>query len=126
MVKMVMDCGSAPQPVSLRTPHCRAGEGMITQHIVRKLWDEAGNGNVAVWGDGSMTVVPPDFGGEVAGRRPLVVLRPIRLVNEFELLDFALNDDGLLSTIEAEVRAAGGTIERAPQAEPSGRNGYPA
>ncbi len=88
---------------------------MITQDIVRKLWDEAGHGNVAVWADGSMTVVQPDYSGDVSGRRPLVVLKPIRLVNEFALLDFALNDEGLLSTIEDEVRAAGGTIERAPR-----------
>ncbi|MEN6342721.1 MAG: hypothetical protein ABFC89_09200 [Methanospirillum sp.] len=86
---------------------------MITQEIVRKLWDAAGFGNVAVWEDGSMTVVLPDFQGDTAGRRPLVVLKPIRLVNEFELLDFALCDEGLLATIEAEVRAAGGAIERA-------------
>lgn len=86
---------------------------MITQEIVQKLWDAAGFGNVAVWEDGSMTVVPPDFQADGAGRRPLIVLRPIRLVNEFELLDFALCDEGLLSTIEAEVRAAGGVIERA-------------
>ena len=41
---------------------------MITQDIVRKLWDEAGNGNVAVWEDGTMTVVPPDYSGDAAGR----------------------------------------------------------
>ena len=86
---------------------------MITQDIVRKLWDEAGNGNVAVWEDGTMTVVPPDFSGEAPGRKPLVVLKPIRMVNEFELLDFALTDDGLLSAIEEAVRAAGGQCSRA-------------
>ena len=89
---------------------------MITQDIVRKLWDEAGNGNVAVWKDGTMTVVPADFRGEVGGRKPLVVLKPIRLVNEFELLDFALHDEGLLTTIEELVRAAGGECSRAPAA----------
>jgi hypothetical protein len=88
-------------------------ESMITQDIVRKLWDEAGNGNVAVWDDGTMTVVPPDFSGNTAGRKPLVVLKPIRLVNEFELLDFALTDDGLLSAIEEAVQVAGGQCSRA-------------
>lgn len=88
---------------------------MITQDIVRKLWDEAGNGNVAVWEDGTMTVVPADYSGD-AGRKPLVVLKPIRLVNEFELLDFALRDDELLSTIEEAVRTAGGQCSRAPGA----------
>ena len=86
---------------------------MITQDIVRKLWDEAGNGNVAVWEDGTMTVVPADYPGETAGRKPLVVLKPIRLVNEFELLDFALADDALLTTIEEAVRSAGGECSRA-------------
>jgi len=85
---------------------------MITQDIVRKLWDEAGNGNVAVWEDGTMTVVPADYPGETAGRRPLIVLKPIRLVNEFELLDYALNDSALLSTIEELVRGAGGESSR--------------
>lgn len=89
---------------------------MITQDIVRKLWDEAGNGNVAVWEDGTMAVVPADFPGEAAGRKPLVVLKPIRLVNEFDLLDFALRDEGLLATIEEAVRAAGGECSRAPAA----------
>ncbi len=87
---------------------------MITQDIVRKLWDEAGNGNVAVWEDGTMTVVPPDFPGEIAGRMPLIVLKPIRLVNKFELLDFALRDEELLATIEEAVRVAGGECSRAP------------
>jgi hypothetical protein len=86
---------------------------MRTQEIVRKLWDEAGNGNVAVWEDGTMTVVPADYPGETAGRTPLVVLKPIRLVNEFELLDFALADDALLTTIEEAVRSAGGECSRA-------------
>ena len=85
---------------------------MRTQDIVRKLWDEAGNGNVAVWEDGTMTVVPPDYRGDTGGRKPLVVLKPIRLVNEFELLDYALTDDALLSTIEEAVRAAGGQCSR--------------
>ena len=31
---------------------------MITQDIVRKLWDAAGFGNVAVWDNDTMTVVP--------------------------------------------------------------------
>ena len=89
---------------------------MRTQDIVTKLWDAAGNGNVAIWEDGTMTVVPADYPGDTAGKRPLVVLKPIRLVNEFELLDFALHDEGLLATIEEAVRAAGGRCSRAPGA----------
>jgi hypothetical protein len=85
---------------------------MITQDIVRKLWDEAGNGNVAVWENETMTLVPADYCGETAGKKPLLVLKPIALVNRFELLDFALNDEELLTKIEEMVRAAGGKITR--------------
>ena len=88
---------------------------MITQDIVRKLWDTAGFGNVAVWGDDTMTVVPADYPGETAGKKPLVILRPIALVNRFELLDFALNDEELLTKIEEMIRAGGGTVTRGPR-----------
>lgn len=88
---------------------------MITQEIVRKLWDEAGFGNVAVWDNGTMTVVPADYSGETAGKKPLVILKPIAFVNRFELLDYALNDEELLTKIEDTVRAAGGTITRGPR-----------
>ena len=88
---------------------------MITQDIVRKLWDEAGYGNVAIWDNGTMTPVPVDYSGETKGKKPLLDLKPIRLVNRFELLDFALNDEELLTTIEESVRAAGGTISRGPR-----------
>ena len=88
---------------------------MITQDIVRKLWDEAGNGNVAVWPDGSLTTVPADYCGETAGRKPLVILKPIRLVNRFELLDYALHDEELLTTIENAIREAGGHVTRGPR-----------
>jgi hypothetical protein len=89
---------------------------MITQDIIRKLWDEAGNGNIAVWPDGRLTLVPVDYCGETAGKQPLVILKPIRLVNKYEHLAFALNDDELLCTIEETVRAAGGHITRSPRA----------
>jgi hypothetical protein len=88
---------------------------MITQDVVRKLWDEAGNGNIAVWDNDTMTVVPFDYSGEADGKKPLVVLKPIALVNRYDFLDFALNDEALLSTIEAQIRSAGGTITRAPE-----------
>jgi hypothetical protein len=88
---------------------------MITQDIVQKLWDAAGIGNVAVWGDDTMTIVPPDYPGETAGKKPLVILKPIVLVNRYELLDFALHDEELLITIENTLRAAGGQVTRAPK-----------
>lgn len=85
---------------------------MITQDIVKKLWNTAGFGNVAVWGDDTMTVVPADYAGETAGKKPLAILKPVVLINRFELLDFALNDDELLKTIEDTIRAAGGQVTR--------------
>ena len=88
---------------------------MITQDIVKKLWDEAGRGNIAIWENDTMTVVPGDYGGETAGKKPLVILKPIALVNRFELLDFALHDEELLTTIEVAIRAAGGEVNRAPR-----------
>jgi len=88
---------------------------MITQDIVRKLWDEAGNGNIAIWPDDSMTTVPVDYCGETAGKKPLVILKPIRLVNRFDLLDFALHDEELLTEIETTIRAAGGNVTRGPK-----------
>ena len=88
---------------------------MITQDVVKKLWDTAGFGNVAVWADDTMTVVPADYPGETAGKKPLVILRPIALVNRYELLDFALNDEELLTHIEGPLRAAGGQVARDPR-----------
>ena len=85
---------------------------MITQDIVKKLWDEAGNGNLAVWDDDRITVVPKDYSGETGGKKPLVILKPIALVNKYEFLDFALKDEELLSTIEETIRSAGGTVTR--------------
>jgi hypothetical protein len=85
---------------------------MITQDIVRKLWDEAGYGNIAIWENDTITVVPVDYSGETAGKKPLAILKPIALVNRFELLDFALTDEDLLTTIEKTIRAAGGQVVR--------------
>ncbi|ACL17715.1 hypothetical protein [Methanosphaerula palustris] len=59
-----------------------------------------------------MTVVPANYPDETAGERPMVILKPIALVNQYELLDFALNDEGLLEEIERVVRTAGGVITR--------------
>ena len=89
---------------------------MITQVIVTKLWNEAGNGNVAVWKNGTMTVVPADYCGETSEKKPLVILKPVAPVNKFELLDFALNDEELLVKIEDALRAAGGKINRGARA----------
>jgi hypothetical protein len=87
---------------------------MITQDIVRKLWNEAGYGNIAIWENDTITVVPVDYSGENSGKKPLVILKPIALVNRFEMLDFALTDEELLTTIEKTIRDAGGKVIRAP------------
>ena len=89
---------------------------MITQDIVRKLWDEAGHGNLALWENETITVVPADYSGETKGKKPLVILKPIALVNRYEHLAFALNDEELLTKIEETIRAAGGNVTRGPRA----------
>ena len=88
---------------------------MITQDIVRKLWDEAGNGNLAIWENDSITVVPADYCGETKGKKPLVILKPIALVNRYEHLAFALKDEELLTKIEDVIRTAGGQVVRGPR-----------
>ncbi|MDD1678828.1 MAG: hypothetical protein LUO93_06545 [Methanomicrobiales archaeon] len=88
---------------------------MFTQDVVRKLWDESGKGNIAVWKDGAMTVVPPGYTGETDEKKPLVILKPLLLVLKYDFLDFALADEELLSTIEERIRAAGGMVTRAPR-----------
>lgn len=87
---------------------------MITQDIVKKLRDEAGNGNIAIWEDGAMTVIPVDYCGETRGKKPVAILKPIVLVNRYEHLAFALHDGDLLITIEEVIRAAGGHVTRGP------------
>ena len=62
-----------------------------------------------------MTVVPADYSGETAGKKPLVILRPIVLVNRYEHLDFALNDEELLKNIEDTLRSACGQVSRGPK-----------
>ncbi|MEI7857725.1 MAG: hypothetical protein WCH85_09500 [Methanomicrobiales archaeon] len=89
---------------------------MITQDIVRKLWDEAGNGNLAIWENDTITVVSSDYCGVTAGKKPLIILKPIALVNQYEYLAFALNDEELLVKIEDAIRAAGGQVTRGPRA----------
>jgi hypothetical protein len=88
---------------------------MYTQDVVKKLWNESGRGNIAVWKEGTMTVVPPEYSGEIDGKKPLVILKPLVLVLKYDFLDFALADEELLTTIEEKIRRAGGSVERAPK-----------
>ena len=73
---------------------------MNIDDIIRKIWDTQGFGNVAVWPDGTMTVVSGDYTDEPDGRRPLAVLKPIPLVARYPMLDHALGDPELRKTIE--------------------------
>lgn len=85
---------------------------MKTRDIVKKLWDEAGRGNLAIWDDDSITVVPNDYPGETGEKKPVAILKPITLVNKYDFLDFALADEDLLTTIEDSIRAGGGKVTR--------------
>ena len=85
---------------------------MKTRDIVKKLWDETGRGNLAICGDGTITVVPKDYPGESGGKKPVAILKPIVLVNKYDFLDFALADEELLTTIEDAIRAGGGQVTR--------------
>jgi hypothetical protein len=96
-------------------PTIQEEHDMITQDIIRKLWNEAGYGNIAIWADDTITVVPADYDSATAGKKPLVILKPIALVNRFELLDYALSDEDLLTKIETTIRAAGGHVTRGPR-----------
>jgi hypothetical protein len=43
------------------------------------------------------------------------IFKPLPLVLKSDFLDFALSDEELLNTIEERIRAAGGTVTRAPR-----------
>ncbi|OPX72206.1 MAG: hypothetical protein A4E38_00680 [Methanoregulaceae archaeon PtaB.Bin108] len=85
---------------------------MKTRDIVKKLWDETGRGNLAIWDDDTITVVPKDYPGASGGKKPVAILKPIVLVNKYDFLDFALADEELLTTIEDAIRAGGGQVIR--------------
>jgi hypothetical protein len=85
---------------------------MNTRDIIKRLWDEAGRGNLAIWDDETITVVPQDYPGETGGKRPVAILKPLLLVNKYDFLDFALADEELLTTIEEAIRAGGGRVTR--------------
>jgi hypothetical protein len=85
---------------------------MNSRDIIRNLWDNQGFGNVAVWEDETMTIVPPGFSAEHAEKRLLCLFKPIPLVAKYPMLDHALGDQELLESIETTIRGAGGTITR--------------
>ena len=104
-------CCYLPGPF-LSVPDKRAGSSQDNVEDIDKLWDEAGNGNIAVRENGTMTVMPAGYCGQDAGKKPLVIFKPIALVNKFEMLDFALNDEELLAKGEEKIRAAGVQVTR--------------
>lgn len=83
-----------------------------TREIIREIWDAQGYGNLAVWADGTTSVIAPGESPEKGGKAPLAVFKPIPLVAGFPMLDFATHDPGLLDRIETTIREAGGEIER--------------
>jgi hypothetical protein len=85
---------------------------MNSRDIIRNLWDNQGFGNVAIWEDETMTIVPPGFSGEHAEKKLLCVFKPIPLVAKYPMLDHALGDLELLESIEVTIRNAGGDITR--------------
>lgn len=83
---------------------------IITQDIIRKLWNAQGYGNLAVWGDGSTEVISPGDVVEKNGEKPIIVLKPIPLVGIYPMLDHALGDAKLQKEIEDAIRNVGGEI----------------
>ncbi len=59
-------------PMVSMVPVWRTGRNdLITHDIVKKLRNTAGFGNVVVWGDKTMTVVPIKYPGETHGKKLL-------------------------------------------------------
>ncbi|HUU76656.1 MAG TPA: hypothetical protein VMW63_11310 [Methanoregulaceae archaeon] len=83
---------------------------MKTDDIIKKIWDSQGFGNVAVWQDGTMTVVSPGDTGKSDEKAPIALFKPLALVAGYPMLDHALGDKALRGTIETTIRDAGGEI----------------
>jgi len=85
---------------------------ITTREIIRQLWDAQGYGNIAVYEDGSTSLIPAGESGDKGGRQPLALFKPIRMVAGFSLLDFALADPDLMAEIEGTLRQKGMEIQR--------------
>jgi hypothetical protein len=85
---------------------------ITTREIIQQLWDAQGYGNIAVYDDGSTTLIPADDSGERAGRKLIAVFKPIRMVAVFPMVDFALADADLIAEIEGALREKGLLIQR--------------
>jgi len=78
-----------------------------TKRIIRELWDAQGYGNLALWNDGTTSVISPVATPLKEGKPPLIVLKPLPLVGGFPMLDHALSNGALREQIESSVRQAG-------------------
>ena len=85
---------------------------VTTREIIRKIWDAQGYGNIAVYRDGSTSMVMPGETGERSGESPAAIFKPIALVAKYPMLDHALGDVELLEEIENRLKESGLTIER--------------
>jgi hypothetical protein len=85
---------------------------ITTREIIQKLWDAQGYGNIAVYEDGSTTLIPAGDSGESPGKQLMTVFKPIRMVAGFPMVDFALADVDLLEEIEGALREKGLLIQR--------------
>ncbi|CVK33585.1 hypothetical protein [Methanoculleus bourgensis] len=83
-----------------------------THAIIKAIWDAQGYGNLAVWADGTTSIIAPGESPKKDGTAPLAIFKPIPLVAGFPMLDFAIHDPDLLERIETTIRGAGGEIER--------------
>jgi hypothetical protein len=83
-----------------------------TRELIHRIWDAQGYGNLAVWNDGTSTIIAPGENPKKDGKTLLAIFKPIPLVAGFSLLDFATHNTDLLEHIEKTIRDAGGEIER--------------
>ena len=73
---------------------------LFTKDIIKKIWDDQGYGNVAVWDDGTAKVIGPGQVPLKDGQPPRAIFKPLSLVGGFPMLDNALYDSHLQDTIE--------------------------
>lgn len=85
---------------------------MKTQDIVRNCGMKQDQGNLAIWDDDTITVVPNDFTSNPSGKKTNRFVKPIVLVNKYDFLDFALADKDLLTTIEHAILEGGSSVTR--------------
>lgn len=83
---------------------------LTVSEIIRMLWDSQGYGNVAIWENGRMELVQPDYQIDQYGDNPIVILKPIPLVGSIGFLDEALGNAEVRKTIEDAIKNSGGKV----------------